>query len=231
MAKTRVLIVEDDSALAEVLSYNFDQAGFDVTAVGDGQQGLQCALKDSPNLIILDLMLPKVDGLDVCRQLRVHPTTRNTPIVMLTAKAEEVDEVVGFRMGADDYVTKPFSVTVLMERVKALLRRRSANGADQTLAVSQGVMLDRNRHRAMAGDRVLNLTRSEFRLLDVLLRQPGRVFSRSELIDAALGEDTIVLDRTIDVHVSALRQKLGEHAELIETVRGIGYRFREPDAA
>jgi two-component system phosphate regulon response regulator PhoB len=150
-------------------------------------------------------------------------------IIMLTAKAEESDQVVGFSMGADDYVTKPFSVKVLVERIKALQRRRLPSPSDGEQLSSQGIIIDRVRHRAMAGDRPLGLTLSEFRLLEALLRQPGRAFSRAELIDSALGDDAMVLERTIDVHIRSLRQKLGEHADVIETVRGIGYRFREPD--
>jgi two-component system phosphate regulon response regulator PhoB len=146
---------------------------------------------------------------------------------MLTAKAEESDEIVGFSLGADDYVTKPFSVRVLLERLKALTRRRQgdSDGADTTTKL--GISVDRLRHRAIADGRPLNLTRTEFRLLDTLIRQAGRVFCRSELIDSALGEDTMVLERTIDVHIRALRRKLGERADVIETVRGVGYRFRE----
>jgi two-component system phosphate regulon response regulator PhoB len=149
---------------------------------------------------------------------------------MLTAKAEETDQLVGFSVGADDYVVKPFSVRVLLERIKALRRRRT-DVAEQDIdsIVCQGVTLDRKRHRAVVGNRNLDLTRSEFKLLETLIRQPGRAFDRSELIDAALGEDTLVLERTIDVHIRALRKKLDEQADLIETVRGVGYRFKEPD--
>lgn len=150
--------------------------------------------------------------------------------MMLTAKAEESDELIGFTLGADDYVTKPFSVKVLLERVKAAFRRAAAEPNGEDVAVEQGLMVDRRRHRATLHGRSLPLTRSEFRLLDTLIRQPGRVFQRSELINAALGEDTMVLERTIDVHIRALRRKLGEAAQLIETVRGVGYRFRDPQA-
>ena len=187
----------------------------------------QAQLK-TPDLVILDLMLPGVDGLEVCRRLRADPATSEILILMLTAKAEETDQIVGFSVGADDYVAKPFSVKVLLERIKALLRRREGASSDRSVVVNQGIMVDRRRYRATAGDRPLDLTPSEFGLLDALIRQPGRVFSRSELIDAALGDDAIVLERTIDVHVRALRQKLIEYAPLIQTVRGVGYRFREP---
>jgi len=228
MAKSHVLVVEDDKSLADVLTYNLDQAGYQVSVARDGQDGLTQAEVKIPDLVLLDLMLPVVDGLDVCRRLRASAVTRDILIVMLTAKSEESDQVVGFNLGADDYITKPFSIRVLLERVKALLRRRSGETSDHDVISSQGVMIDRRAHRAVAGDTVLELTPNEFSLLEVLIRQPGRVFSRGELIDAALGNDAIVLERTIDVHVRALRQKLQTFADLVETVRGVGYRFRDP---
>jgi DNA-binding response OmpR family regulator len=227
MARTKVLIIEDDASLAEVLVYNLRQAGYEVFSARDGADGLQQAQSRQPDLVVLDLMLPLVDGLEVCRRLRSDAALAGVLIVMLTARAEESDQVVGFSLGADDYVTKPFSVKVLLERIKALCRRRAPLGAEGELLTSQGITVDRHRHRAMAGDKPLGLTLSEFRLLEALLRYPGRAFSRSELIDAALGDDAMVLERTIDVHIRSLRQKLGEHAEMIETVRGVGYRFRE----
>lgn len=229
MARAKVLIIEDDAALAEVLSYNLKQAGYDVFVARDGADGLQQAQLRGPDMIILDLMLPLIDGLEVCRRIRSDSAMQNALIIMLTAKAEESDQVVGFSMGADDYVTKPFSVKVLLERIKALHRRRLPSGHDNEQLSSQGITIDRLRHRATAGEQPLGLTLSEFRLLEALLRQPGRAFSRTELIDAALGDDAMVLERTIDVHIRSLRQKLGEHADVIETVRGVGYRFREPD--
>ena len=231
MANANILVVEDDAALAEVLVYNIKNAGYDVTLARDGQEGLQKAQLKKPDLVILDLMLPEIDGLEVCRRIRANPAIRQTIVLMLTAKSEETDEVVGFAVGADDYVAKPFSVKVLLERIKALLRRREPDTATGDLIVSQGISVDRHRHRVMAGDQTIELTRSEFGLLDVLIRQPGRVFSRSELIDAALGDDAIVLERTIDVHVRALRRKLGDFANVVETVRGVGYRFRDPASA
>ncbi|MEM9660617.1 MAG: winged helix-turn-helix domain-containing protein, partial [Planctomycetota bacterium] len=180
------------------------------------------------DLVVLDLMLPMINGLEVCRSLRADPTSKDLLVLMLTARGEESDELVGFSVGADDYVAKPFSVRVLLQRIHALLRRKERNSADRDVIVSQGVMIDRSRHRATAGDRPLDLTPSEFGLLAALVRQPGRAFSRAELIDVALGDDAIVLERTIDVHIRALRKKLGDHAELVQTVRGIGYRFRDP---
>jgi DNA-binding response OmpR family regulator len=230
MPKPKVLIVEDDRSLAEVLEYNLEKAGYEVFKAHDGRDGLNQAQLRLPDIIVLDVMLPVVDGLEVCRQLRASQENRSAQIIMLTAKAEETDQLVGFSVGADDYVVKPFSVRVLLERIKALRRRRT-DVAEQDIdsIVCQGVTLDRKRHRAVVGNRNLDLTRSEFKLLETLIRQPGRAFDRSELIDAALGEDTLVLERTIDVHIRALRKKLDEQADLIETVRGVGYRFKEPD--
>jgi two-component system, OmpR family, phosphate regulon response regulator PhoB len=229
MPKTKVLVIEDDRALAEVLSYNLKAAGYDVLVATDGQDGLLRAQTKSPDIVVLDLMLPVVDGLDVCRRLRADQATRELLILMLTAKDEESDELVGFSLGADDYVTKPFSVKVLLERIKALRRRRTAEGVTDEVTSKQGVTVDRRRHQAVAEGKPLELTRSEFRLLDTRIRQPGRVFDRSELIDAALGEDTMVMERTIDVHIRALRRKLGDRADVIETVRGVGYRFRDSE--
>lgn len=229
MAPARVLIIEDDRSLAEVLAYNLKQAGYEVLIARDGPDGLQQAEVKVPDLVLLDLMLPMVDGLEVCRRLRASTVTRDVLILMLTARAEESDQVIGLSLGADDYVTKPFSVKVLLERIKALVRRRAGAVDDNDLVSSQGVTIDRHRHRVLVGDEPLGLTLSEFRLLEVLVRQPGRAFSRSELIDAALGDDAMVLERTIDVHIRSLRQKLGKHADVIETVRGVGYRFREPN--
>jgi two-component system phosphate regulon response regulator PhoB len=229
MAKTKVLVIEDDRSLAEVLTYNLKQAGYDVLLATDGQDGLLQAQIKSPDIVLLDLMLPVIDGLDVCRRLRAGAATKDLLIVMVTAKAEESDELVGFSLGADDYVTKPFSVKVLLERIKALRRRRSSEGVTDEVTSKLGIIVDRRRHQATAEGKSLELTRSEFRLLDTLIRQPGRVFHRSELIDAALGEDTMVMERTIDVHIRALRRKLATNAEVIETVRGVGYRFRDTE--
>ena len=231
MAHARILIVEDDRSLAEVLVYNLHEARYEVLVAHDGQEGLRQARLKTPDLVVLDLMLPLIDGLEICRRLRAEPATSQAKILMLTAKSEETDEVVGFSVGADDYVTKPFSVKVLLQRIKTLLRRGEYETDLLEISVSQGVTVDRRRHRVIAGDAVLNLTLSEFGLLDVMIRQPGRAFTRPELIDAALREDTDIQQRTIDVHIRALRQKLGDYAPLIETVRGIGYRYRDPLAS
>lgn len=229
MAKAKVLLVEDDRGLAEVVEYNLKRAGYEVYRSHDGRDALNQAQLKLPDLILLDVMLPVMDGIEVCRALRAGEETHDLLVMMLTARAEEADELVGFSVGADDYVAKPFSVAVLLQRIRALLRRRQDSVEPKSTVVSQGVSVDHRRHVAMVDGQKLKLTRSEFRLLSTMIRQPGRAFDRSELIDAALGEDTMVLERTIDVHIRALRKKLGEHADLIETVRGVGYRFKEPE--
>lgn len=228
MPKANLLIVEDDASLAEVLDYNLSQEGYDTRVARDGQQGLREIRLRSPDLVVLDLMLPMIGGLEVCRHLRADPATQEILILMLTARSEESDQLVGFSVGADDYVTKPFSVKVLLQRISALLRRKEQGSGNRDILVSQGIMIDRRRHRATVGDLLLDLTPSEFGLLAAFVRQPGRAFTRAELIDVALGDDAIVLERTIDVHIRALRKKLLAHADLIQTVRGIGYRFRDP---
>lgn len=226
MPRIKVLVVEDDRALSEVLIYNLEKAGYEVFKAFDGRDGLEQARLYLPDLVVLDVMLPIIDGVEVCRRLRATPELSNLSVLMLTAKSEESDQLVGFSVGADDYVTKPFSVKVLLERIKILLKRKSTVVAEDGDIVSrQGISLDRRRHRALVDDQPIDLTRSEFRLLETLMRQPGRAFERCELIDSALGEDTLVLERTIDVHIRAIRKKIGEKANAIETVRGIGYRF------
>lgn len=231
MAKTKVLIIEDERNLADVLALNLVREGFEVYTSYDGADGLRQAQLRLPDLIVLDLMLPVKPGLEVCQELRAGSRTRDIPIVMVTAKAEETDELVGLAMGADDYVTKPYSLKVLVQRIKKELRHRQAQEDNSAGAVYEaaGVVVDRRRHRASVEGRELPLTPTEFRLLEVLIRQAGRAFTRHELMDAAIGEDAMVLERTIDVHVKSLRKKLGEAADFIETVRGVGYRFRESD--
>ena len=228
MLKSKILVIEEDRSLVEVLENNLTNSGYEVFCAYDGQSGLNQARSKSPDLIILDAVLPVVDGVEVCRELRAVAATRETPIMMLTtAKSEESDQLIGFSSGADDYVEKPFSVRVLMERMKSLLRRRDRElgGADVVTIGRIGV--DRIKHQASIDQKPLDLTPSEFRLLDTMMRQPGRAFDRTELIDLALGTDAMVLERTIDVHIRSLRKKMGDAAQSVETVRGIGYRFRE----
>jgi two-component system phosphate regulon response regulator PhoB len=224
--RMRILIIEDERGLTEVLEYNLKREGYDTMVAHDGQEGLRKAQTLLPDLILLDLMLPGLSGLEVCRELRGGERTRDIPIIILSAKAEETDQVVGFTLGADDYVTKPFSVKVLLQRIKALQRRVEGITDPVDVIEHLDVRIDRVRHRAYAAGRELDLTPTEFRLLECMVRQPGRAFTRHQLMDAAIGEGAIVLERTIDVHIKTLRKKLGE-SDLIETVRGVGYRFRE----
>lgn len=223
----RILIVEDERGLAEVLTYNLQREGYETTVAYDGREGLQKARSLLPDLVILDLMLPSMSGQDVLRELRAGEHTRDLPVIILTARSEETDQVVGFSLGCDDYVTKPFSVKVLLQRIKAIQRRISSESEPQEVIEHLGIRVDRLRHRAFYADAELELTPTEFRLLECLLRQPGRAFSRAQLMDAAIGQDTLVLERTIDVHVKTLRKKLSDAANLIETVRGVGYRMKE----
>jgi two-component system, OmpR family, phosphate regulon response regulator PhoB len=235
MSKTKILIVEDERSLADVLAMNLQREGFEVLTAYDGGDGLRQAQLRLPDLIVLDLMLPVKPGLDVCKEIRAGSRTRDIPIIMVTAKGDETDELVGLALGADDYVTKPYSPKVLIQRIKKELRRRQtpAESVAGSIFQAAGVMIDRHRHRALFDNKELALTPTEFRLLEVLVRQAGRAFTRHELMDSAIGEDAMVLERTIDVHIKSLRKKLNDVSEgageLVETVRGIGYRFRESD--
>jgi two-component system phosphate regulon response regulator PhoB len=230
MGQPRVLIVEDERGLVQSLTWYFNREGYETVAATDGAEGLRKAQTLLPDLILLDIMLPGLDGLEVCRALKAGDRTRDIPVIMITARSEESDQLLGLNLGADDYVTKPFSNKVLLAKIKALLRR-VAGQADAGDAVEHmGVRIDRVRHKVTVRGKKVDLTPTEFRLLECLLRQPGRAFSRHQLMDAAIGGGQIVLERTIDVHVKTLRKKLtaaGGAADLIETVRGIGYRFRE----
>jgi len=230
MSQPRILIIEDERGLVQSLTWYFNREGYETVAVHDGQEGLRKAQTILPDLVLLDLMLPSLDGLSICRELRAGERTRDMPIIMITAKSEESDQVLGYGMGADDYVTKPFNNKVLLAKVKALLRRVEGPADPGDVVEHMGVKIDRIRHRVSLGAKRVELTPTEFRLLECMVRQPGRAFSRHQLMDAAIGEGQIVLERTIDVHVKTLRKKMtavGGTGELIETVRGVGYRFRE----
>ena len=226
MSSHTVLIIEDEPSLVEVLSYNLEKEGFEVLTANNGRDGLERARSALPDLVILDLMLPLIDGLQVCAKLRSDPKTQNIRVLMLTARSEETDEVVGFNVGADDYVTKPFKVRPLIHRIKALLRRNEKSKSETSVLSVHGVEIDKASFEVRVDEQELELTRTEFRLLWTLMRQPGRTFSRLELMDSSRGMDANALERTIDVHVRALRKKMGEPGDLIETVRGIGYRFK-----
>ena len=226
MQKQTILVVEDEKSIADVIIYNLEKEGFEVQWERDGRDGLLRAQDIVPDLIVLDLMLPGMDGLQVCRSLRGDSRTADVRILMLTARAEETDEIVGFNMGADDYVTKPFKVRPLMHRIKALLRRNEKTKSETSVLSVHSVEIDKASFEVRVDDKELELTRTEFRLLWTLMRQPGRSFSRLELMDSSRGMDANALERTIDVHVRALRKKMGKPGDLIETVRGIGYRFK-----
>lgn len=230
MAQPRILMIEDERSLTQTLSWYFDREGYEVSVAADGIEGLRKAQTFAPDLILLDLMLPGMDGLAICRELRSSERTRDIPIIMMTAKSEETDQVIGYSVGADDYVTKPFSNKILLHKVKALLRRRETAPETGDRVEHGGLQIDRVRHRITFRNKPVDVTPTEFRLLECLVRQPGRAFSRHQLMDAAIGDGQIVLERTIDVHIKTLRKKLvlvGADESLIETVRGVGYRFRE----
>jgi two-component system phosphate regulon response regulator PhoB len=231
MSKPRILIVDDETSLVDVLAYNFTREGFEVATAHDGREALIKCRTAVPDIVLLDVMLPVMDGLQVCRQIRSDARLKDVRVLMLTAKGEETDEVVGFHLGADDYVAKPFRTRPLVERVKALLRRRPSDAIDAETLSLDGVDIDRTRHSVRIHGDELPLTPTEFRLLWTLMRQPGRAFNRNELLDCCRGEDANSMERTIDVHIRALRKKLGETADLIETVRGVGYRFRTARSA
>jgi two-component system, OmpR family, phosphate regulon response regulator PhoB len=230
MAQPRILIVEDERGLIQSLTWHFNREGYETIVATDGLEGLRKAQTVLPDIVLLDVMLPTMSGLDVCRELRAGEKTRHIPIIMLTARDQESDQIEGFSTGADDYVTKPASNKVLLQRIKALLRRAEERTEESDVIDHLNLRIDRVRHQVTLGGHKIDLTRTEFRLLECMVRQPGRAFSRHQLMDAAIGEGSIVLERTIDVHIKTLRRKLataGGSADLIETVRGVGYRFRE----
>jgi two-component system alkaline phosphatase synthesis response regulator PhoP len=233
MAKSKVLIIDDEKDLVELVSYNLAKEGFLIDSALDGESGLAAALKTFPDIIIVDLMLPGIDGLEVCRRLRSESRTSRIPIIMLTAKSAESDRIVGLELGADDYVTKPFSPRELAARIKAVLRRTSQSSPEKaSTIIRRGELnIDTERRTVSCEEQNIVLTATEFRLLHHLANHPGRVYSRSELIDAALGREIAVIDRTIDVHITGLRKKLGNCGDWIETVRGFGYRFKAESGA
>jgi phosphate regulon transcriptional regulator PhoB len=226
MKKATILVIDDEKDLIELVRYNLEKDGFDVIAATDGQSGLEVVKKHRPDLVVLDLMMPGMDGLQICKQLRSDPRMGRIPVIMLTAKATEADRIVGLELGADDYITKPFSPREVVARVKAVLRR-SSPAAEQRQEIRVGDLnIDLGGHEVSFKGQRVSLTATEFRILEFLAARPGRVFSRDEIIDAALGNETAVFDRTVDVHITAIRRKLGSGAEYIETVRGFGYKFR-----
>ena len=219
-----VLVVEDEDALATLLDYNLEKEGFRVQRAADGEEALLRIEEELPDLVVLDWMLPKVSGVEVCRQLRAGAETRRTPVLMLTARGEEADKVRGLDTGADDYVVKPFAMSELVARIRALLRRSRPELVDERLEYAD-LILDRGRHRVTRGGKDIHLGPTEYRLLDFLMQRPGRVFTRERLLDAVWGANTYVEVRTVDVHVGRLRKALRKDGEpdLIRTVRSAGY--------
>lgn len=229
MKRENIVVVEDEPDILEVLQYNLTREGFRVRAFRDGEQGLEGVRRHAPDLVVLDLMLPGLDGIEVCRRLKQDPVTRSIPVIMLTAKGEESDIVLGLGVGADDYVTKPFSPKELLARVHAVLRRgmlKEDQGKGERVTHG-GLVVDTARHAVTVDGEPVICTATELRLLHFLASHPGRVFTRDHLLSRVIGEDAVVLDRNIDVHIGSLRKKLGAHRERIETVRGVGYRFSE----
>ena len=228
MSKEKILVVDDEEDILELVRYNLVREGYTVTCASSGEAALKASVSESIDLIILDLMLPGIDGLEVARRLKVNAATRETPIVMLTAKGEEADIVTGLELGADDYVTKPFSPRILIARIKAVIRRRSgaAEAESEVLKVHELTIHVGRRHVTAKG-KSLDLTYTEFQVLYFLARRPGWVFTRSQIVDAVRGDDYPVTDRSVDVQIVGLRKKLGPLGKYIETVRGVGYRFME----
>ena len=225
----KVVVIEDEPDILEVISYNLRREGFEVIESQSGEDGLEKIEKNAPQLVVLDLMLPEIDGIELCRRLKSDPLTEGIPVIMVTARGEESDIVLGLGMGADDYVTKPFSPRELVARVKAVMRRgRLEPDHDRKdRIVRDGVVVDPRRHEVRVDGELATFTATELRLLHFLASHPGRVFTRDQLLNRVIGEDAIVIDRNIDVHVRAVRRKLGEHRDLIETIRGVGYRFKD----
>ncbi len=223
----RILIVEDEADVVDMLTLNLRKAGgFTVSTAADGAAGLRKAREELPALIILDLMLPKMPGLEVCKILKNDPATKHIPIIMLTAKAEEIDRIVGLEFGADDYVTKPFSPREIVLRIKAIMRRGTSATADEKMTIG-AISVDPARHHVTVGGKTVRLTSVEFKLLAMLMKRRGRVQARDRLLNEVWGYESIIDTRTVDTHVRRLRKKLGKAADAIETVRGFGYRLRE----
>ncbi len=228
MARKRIFIVEDEEEIQELVRYNLTKEGFIVLCTDSGEEALRKIPRERPDLVVLDLMLPGVDGLEVCRTLKSEPSTRDIPVVVLTAKGEEADVVTGLELGADDYITKPFSPRVLTARIRAALRRSTTHRpTEMTVIRSHNILIHPGRHEVLVDEQHVSLTPTEFRVLQTLAMRPGWVFTRSQIADSVHGGELIVTERSVDVHIVGLRKKLGEASQWIETVRGVGYRFKE----
>ena len=228
MKPHKIVVVEDEPDILENLRFNLEREGFEVACASDGVEGLEVVRREIPDLVLLDLLLPRMNGLEVCRTLKSEPATKKIPIIMVTAKGEETDIVLGLSLGADDYATKPFSPSELIARVRAVLRRSGAQQAETgERLVRDGLVIDTLKHEVSVDGESVTLTPTEFRLLLCLAAHPGRVFGRDYLVSRVIGEGVSVVDRTIDVHVQSIRKKLGAQRDRVETVRGVGYKFRE----
>ncbi len=227
MSKASILVVDDEDDIRELVQLNLDREGYRVLTCETGEQALAVARSKTPDLIVLDLMLPGIDGLEVCKRLKADPGLGQIPVVMLTAKGEESDIVAGLELGADDYITKPFSGKVLVARVRRLLRKVSETSDEKGLVKVHDLVIDPGRHEVTLGGKPVVLTLTEFNILHTLARRPGQVFTRYQIVDSIHGDDYLVTDRAVDVQIVALRRKLGACGKLIETVRGVGYRFKD----
>jgi DNA-binding response OmpR family regulator len=229
VSKKKIVIIEDEPDILEVLSYNLKREGYEVFTAADGIKGLALVRQQVPDLVLLDLMLPGMDGVDICSSIKKDAATGGTLIVMVTAKGEESDIVLGLGVGADDYISKPFSPRELVARVKAVLRRGVLveRAVSQELITLGDLSIDSSKHRVAIGEREIKLTATEFKLLHFLASYPGRVFSREQLLNKALGDDVVIVDRNIDVHIRGIRKKMDLEPALIETIRGVGYRMAE----
>ena len=228
MSKENILVVEDEKDIQELIRYNLSNESFSVTCVGSGEDALKTARSKLPDLMVLDLMLPGVDGLEVCRRMKQEPTTANIPIIMLTAKGDESDIVAGLELGADDYVTKPFNLKVFVTRVRAVLRRsKSSPSAEEEVLRFPELEIHPGRHEVLVEGNPVSLTFTEFSILKFLAGRPGWVFTRYQIVEAVRGDDYAVTERSVDFQFVGLRKKLGTAAGRIETVRGVGYRFKE----
>jgi two-component system phosphate regulon response regulator PhoB len=228
MPKEIILVVEDEEDILELIRYNLSREGYGIIGVTTGEEGLRIAGQKKPDLIILDLMLPGIDGLDVCRQLKEDPHSKEIPIVMVTAKGEESDIVTGLELGAEDYITKPFSPKVLIARIRSILRRRTRQITDENATISTyGIFIHPGRHEVLVDGEKVPLTSTEFKVLHFLARRPGWVFTRYQIVDGVHGDHYPVTDRSVDVQITGLRKKLGNAGKFIQTVRGVGYKFEE----
>ena len=229
MKKPKIVVIEDEVDILEGINYNLSKEGFDVCSALDGEEGLALIKKEVPDLVLLDLMLPGLDGIEICRKLKTDYSTRSIPIIMVTAKGEESDIVLGLGMGADDYMVKPFRPRELMARIRSVLRRGDFIEEGEAVVSIDELVIDINRHEVKLEGKIIVLTAMEFKLLHFLASHPGQVFTRENLLNHVSSDDTFIIDRNIDVHIRSIRKKLNKHRELIETIHRVGYRFRDKD--